>query len=346
MSRLSPLFACLLLWTPAVAGTVAAPADGHVYTPAWSVQGDRIAFELNRQQSDIDLYIAEVDGDVAKPPTKVNLPGSCSFGTCDQVVINPTWHKEGSAIFEATNSGGQLRLYFASSNGASASQMLDVAAAPGNLSFPNPSPDGDLLAFVSSETGAGDIYLYERQDGSVRQLTASPGTESFPQISADSARVLFSRQQGPSQDIYELTIGGAERLVAGGEGDQTRPTYAGERMLFFSSLGPSGWELQSVTGEVRSTLASGVRLPLRARPAVSSDGRHVAYTYDDPTKNMFVEVARTDGTGVVQIRTPYVACSDPALTVRDGRTILAYTALPEGDAGWRFLVVQDITGAL
>jgi hypothetical protein len=49
---------------------------------------------------------------------------------------------------------------------------------------------------------------------------------------------------------------------------------------------------------------------------------------------------------VRQIPTGMKAVGDPAIAVKDGRTVLAFTALPGEEAGWRTLVVIDITDAL
>ena len=96
-------------------------------------------------------------------------------------------------------------------------------------------------------------------------------------------------------------------------------------------------------GGEKKTLARGIRLPTRARPAVSADRKWVAFAYDDPTKARNIMVVAVDGSKTVEISTTFEACGDPALGLQGGRVMLAYTALPEKGADWRFLYVEDIT---
>ena len=81
-------------------------------------------------------------------------------------------------------------------------------------------------------------------------------------------------------------------------------------------------------------------------PDVSPDGKWVAYGFDDPTKNTYIEVQAVDGSKTVKVTTTFTACGEPALTQQNGRTIIAFTALPSSESDWRFLYVQDITDML
>ena len=49
---------------------------------------------------------------------------------------------------------------------------------------------------------------------------------------------------------------------------------------------------------------------------------------------------------VKEIKTGMKAAGDPALTVKDGRMLLAFTAIPANEANWRSLTVVDITDKL
>ena len=136
-----------------------------------------------------------------------------------------------------------------------------------------------------------------------------------------------------------------------GPGDQTRPAYSqgDDRMVYFDGYrGEGQWDLMSVdhNGGDAKKIARGVRLPHRARPAVSKDGDWVAWTYDDPQKGDRVMISRVDGSKTVEIRTEHTACGEPALTERDGKVLLAYTALPGSGAEWRFLMILDVTSKL
>lgn len=333
----------------ASAGEVHFDGEGHAYHPIWSIDGKYLAFEVNRYAGDVDLYIAPVAGDVAKDGIRVSLPGGTNpFGGSGQVVVNPVWHKDGYAVFEGSNQGGQFRIYYRPVTGGSAAELIPTTEIPGDLTFPAVSPDGRAMLFVSDQTGAGDIRLRDTQTHKLTQLTSTPVAEMFPMFSADATKVLFTRKRDGSEDVFELTIASAAEVpVAGGTGDQTRPVYADGRTVFFDgSRGEDHWDVVSVAKGAKTTLARDVRLPLRARPATSPDGKWVAFTFSDPTQNNKIVLARVDGTKTVEIPTTFTACGEPALTVQAGRVLLAYTALPSSGSDWRFLFVQDVTAKL
>jgi Tol biopolymer transport system component len=354
------LLSCLsvaALGSVAGAGEVRYSADGHAYNPVWSLDGKTLAFEVNAyDDGGISLYFAKVNGAVASDGTIVSLPGNSGPYGGNQVVANPTWHPDGIAVFEGSNQGGQYRLYLAQPGGAAATEMLGTTLAPGDLTFPVASPDGNLLAFVSDQTGDGDLRTWNRVSNKVTQVTNTPTGEMFPMFKADGSTLLFTRKVRMAEDIFQYNMGtGTEQALIQGNGDQTRPTYAagGEKVLYFSNgATPAGaeprWDLMVVNsdGTGKQVLAKGIRLPLRARPAVSPDGKWVAYVLDDPTKGQSIRIVTVDGTKTVEIKSEFTACGEPAIGVQGSRILLAYTALPAASADWRALHVVDITSEL
>jgi dipeptidyl aminopeptidase/acylaminoacyl peptidase len=85
--------------------------------------------------------------------------------------------------------------------------------AIGDLQF---SSDGDRLAFVVTEPPKGTdrarrIWLYNKQSGTVRQLTYSAKSESSPRWSPDGKQLAFlSNRDGDQQQIYLLSMSGGE----------------------------------------------------------------------------------------------------------------------------------------
>lgn len=340
----------LLGGASAQAGEVRFDGEGHAYHPMWSYDGKFIAFEVNRYAGDIDLYVAAVSGDIAKDGVRVALPGGSNpFGGSGQVVVNPVWHKDGYAVFEGSNQGGQFRIYYRQNTGGQAAELIPTTDLPGDLTFPAIAPDGRTTAFVSDATGNGDIRLRDTQTGRLSQLTTSPVAEMFPIFHADGSKILFTRKNDGGEDVYEIPIaGGAETPVAGGAGDQSRPNYAADGFVvyFDGSRGEDHWDVVSVQGSAKKTLAKDVRLPLRARPSLTPDGKWVAYAFNDPAKANKIVLSRVDGSKTVEIDTQFTACGEPALSVQGGRTLLAFTALPSTGSDWRFLYIQDVTDKL
>ncbi len=331
----------------ASAGEVRFTGEGHAYNPVWSLDGKHLAFEVNNYGDRSDLHISLVTGEIAKDATKVNLPGGGGPFGGSQVVVNPAWHPD-VVVFEGSNTGGQFRLYYYQPGGGAASEMISTTDVPGDITFPTINPSGSTMAFVADATGNGDINTRDTNSGKVTVAMKTNVAEMFPQYDKSGSKILFTRKQNNTEDIFELNVStGAETPVLGGNNDQTRPNYAANSVVYFDNSRVSQeWDVKSTSGGTAKTIAKSVRLPLRARPALSPDGQWVAYTHEDPTKSSSVMISKLDGSKTVEIKTEYTACGEPALTEQNGKLLLAYTALPNTGADYRKLFVTDITGKI
>lgn len=358
------------------AGQVTHAKEGHAYHPVWSLDANTLAFEVNPFATNIYLYFSKASADKADPGKEVLLPGAKGgFGAGASVVMNPSWHPQGIAVFEGSNNNGAYRLYFANPGGATAAEMLSSSKAAGYLTFPAVSKDGNTLTFVASnDSKPGDLFSWNRTTDVVTQLTNTPdSTEMFPSYSADGTKILHTRKQNEAEDIFEVPVaGGTAVVVAGGDGDQSRPVYAaGGRVVYFTNyhgmkadpadpkkkvpIRPGEWDIEAVVGGKATVLAENVKLPLRARPALTTDGEWVAYVSniskdsEGGARDTNVMMARVDGSKTVKINAPegnFNALAEPALTVQNGQTMLAFTALPNEGSAWRFLYVQNINSQI
>ncbi|MCB9685144.1 MAG: PD40 domain-containing protein [Alphaproteobacteria bacterium] len=343
----------LPLWSDALAGQVRFSGEGHAQNPTWSMDGRYVAFEVNKYDgAGVDMYVAEVSGDMAaKDAVRVALPGGGSaFGGSGQVVLNPSWGKEGYVLFEASNQGGNFRIYYHRSTGGSPSELISTSEIPGDLTFPSFSADAKKIVFVADQTGNGDIRIRDVQTSKNIQLTETNAAEMFPQFNADGSKILYTRKHDGGEDVYEIPAvpGGAETAVAGGTGDQTRPTYAADGYVayFDGGRGEDHWDLVAVANGAKRVLAKDVRLPVRGRPALSPDGQWLAYTWNDPVKGDRVVLTKVDGSKTVEVPTQFTACAEPAIAQAGGKTVVAFTALPSSGANWRFLYLMDVTDRL
>lgn len=334
------------------AGQVRFKGDGHVFHPVFSADGRYIAFEVNKMAGQVDLFVSELQGAIAKDGQRIALPGSNAFSGGDVVAANPAWHPQGTVVFEGSNPGGQFRLYYYTPGGGAASEMITTTDVPGHLMYPTISADGKNMAFVAKVTGNGDIRIRDNASGKLSQATSTPESESFPVFAPDGTELLFTRKHAETEDVFYLRLSDAnEKMTTGGPGDQSRPIYAaaGNRILFFDSArGEGQWDLLSVdaNGGDGKRIAAGVRLPHRGRPAISPDGQWVAYAFDDPQLASKIVLSRVDGSKTIEIPTEHNACGEPAIGKQGDRILLAYTGLPNSGAEWRSLNVLDITDHL
>lgn len=325
------------------------PADGHAMNPVWSPDGQRVAFEVNGQTGSITLFVAKVDGGKsAGVPEKMGLKvEQTSFGgSTGTVTAAPAWSPiNGALFFEGSHKGGSNRLYMYAFNGQPPYAVPENVVS-GDLSWPAFSPDGRELIFVSDQTGMGDIYKLDLSNWkTLTQITSSDYSEMAPRIHSDG-RVIYTRKQNDAEDIF-VHDGNPSDWV-GGAGDQTRPQWSGNSVVYFSSeRGGAAWDVLVSSGPgTAKTLAKDVRLPFRAPPALTPDGKWVAYGVETLDKSDRIWLTKVDGSKTISIKTPHKACAEPSLTEVNGKIYLAYTGLPSEGSNWRQLHIMDVTSQL
>ncbi|MGH9768099.1 MAG: S41 family peptidase, partial [Blastocatellia bacterium] len=102
----------------------------------------------------------------------------------------------GGDIWTSPVGGGEARL---------------LVSHPANESRPLYSPDGKRLAFVSSRTGNGDIYLLTFETGELKRLTFDDAGEQLDAWSRDGRFVYFSstsRDISGMNDLFRVKAGG------------------------------------------------------------------------------------------------------------------------------------------
>src|SRR3954449_3786175 len=112
----------------------------------------------------------------------------------------------GGDIWTVPASGGEARL------------LISNAA---NDSRPMYSPDRKQLAFVSTRTGGGDIYVLTFATGDVRRVTFDDGLDQLDGWSRDGAFLYFFSSahdlSGSMNDIYRVPAGGGTPMAVSGD---------------------------------------------------------------------------------------------------------------------------------
>jgi tricorn protease len=86
-----------------------------------------------------------------------------------------------------------------------------LVAHPAEESRPLYSPDGAKLAFISTRTGGGDIYVLTLRTGELKRLTFDDGMEQLDAWSRDGKWIYFStgsHDVGRKNDIYRVSSDG------------------------------------------------------------------------------------------------------------------------------------------
>jgi len=216
------------------------------WSPAWSPDGERIAFVSNS-----DIYVMDANGQKHRKLTN-NRDGSSPFWspdgeriafvssrddwrTSDIYVMNtdgkkiqnltddlwrnsvPAWSPDGKRIAFSSQRGNDWRdidIYVMDANGGNLQNLTQSFHGSGWA--PSWSPDGKHIAFVSAAQGAAiDIYVMNVDDRSPQQLTNDRHLDNDPSWSPDGKRIAFASKRGADWnqrngdwDIYVMDADG------------------------------------------------------------------------------------------------------------------------------------------
>jgi tricorn protease len=109
-----------------------------------------------------------------------------------------------------------------------------LVSNPANESRPLYSPDGRRLAFISTRTGNGDIYVLTLDTGDLKRLTFDDSNDQLDAWSADGRWLYFtssSRDISGMNDIFRVSVDGGTPMQV------TADSYTNE---YFSAPSPDG----------------------------------------------------------------------------------------------------------
>lgn len=178
--------------------------------PALARDGRSIVFAVGERGLNMDLYMAELDGDAALDPRPIEVLNT-GADEC-----TPTFHGQ-DLYFASDRAGGEggLDLYRARWTGAAFSVPERLAGpinSPADDCDPAPRPGVDEIVFASNRGSAGfDLYVASPSDAAVHTLAAldTAGDEREPAFSPDGRALFFAsdREHAGSFDLWHSFVG-------------------------------------------------------------------------------------------------------------------------------------------
>lgn len=195
----------------------AGTAGGSNINPAWSSNGNQIAFSSARS-GDSEIWVASNDGGNLHKIT--SLPGPN---------VQPCWNpKTNAQIAFVSGRTGLPQIYTMNSDGSLLQRMTDGGYAVS----PSWSPNGQLLTFSWNRQygpgapGGQDIYIFQIATMRWVQLTHGEGNNDYPSWSPDGRHIVFQRTINHRTDIWTMWADGTHQQQLTHTGNNTEPDWS------------------------------------------------------------------------------------------------------------------------
>jgi len=227
------------------------PRYGAISAPAWSPDGEYLAFVYHKTQGDSEVYAVSADG-----TGLINLSNNGAEDT------NPVWGPDSRRILFTSTRKGNRDIFVA-----------DVSAGPGSARavtvtqtddmWPSWHPDGEKIAFCGFQEGYEQVFTTDVSGGGEPELFYEERA-CYPAYSPDGKRlalasygdiVVFNLSNMKSKNI-------TEGLISGNMVEDTMPVWSpkGNRIAFIGmyeaysaeiyTISPTGKTVRRITDEL------------------------------------------------------------------------------------------------
>ena len=346
--------------------------------PAFSPDGERIAFTRSVVEGVQNIYVVSVQGGTPRELTSDNAE-----------ITGLDWSSNGEIVF-ASNRGGASSLWRIPLAGGTPSWIAtagdgvsvhhpSVSRTGEHLSYEqratetniwelqrgrsqgrplisstrwdsNPafSPDGERIAFASQRTGSQEIWVSERDGSDPVRLTFFEGPfASSPRWSPDGAQIAFDSKGGEDEgtaDVYVMsTAGDQPRPLTTSEADDFAPSWSRDGQWVYFVSNRSGtwqiWRMPAVGGTAEQVTRKGGVMAFE-----SFDGEWLYYAKGDTAgiwrtpTSGFPNTAVPDYAALLADSMARAGASVGSLNAASGPGSLAASAKPGS------LAVVDTTG--
>jgi Tol biopolymer transport system component/serine/threonine protein kinase len=222
------------IWTIPSAGgeAVRVTNDAHVdWNPVWSPDGQYLYFASDRGGA-MNLWrvpIEEETGNVMGSPGPVTSGGSASRG---QLSLSGSGGR--IAYVESVGLSNIWKAAFDPSEGTVVGEPVQVTSTSTMKIWPDPSPDGEWLAYVSR----GDIFVMRTDGSGQRQITNDIHIDQGTRWSPDGKRIAFYSNRRGTFEIWTVhpDASGFQQLTQCG--DALYPAWSpdGSRLAYYCDV--------------------------------------------------------------------------------------------------------------
>ncbi|MBL8290326.1 MAG: PD40 domain-containing protein [Bryobacterales bacterium] len=285
--------------------------------PVW-MQGGREILYVLRQSPNIHMRPRiQLKSAFGRPPSERTIP-----------LEDDVWHVSAGRrlVYSRRRQDSNIwRAKIPARNGPSTLPELFISSTR-NDGHPRYSPDGGRISFVSSRSGAEEVWISNAAGSDPIRLTSFNGPLVGPPAwSPDGHWLVFHARPEGQADLFIMpAAGGTPRRLTHHPSDETTPSYSRDGLWIYYSSMRSGrhqlWKMPSAGGEsVQVTTNGGLR------PLESPDGKMLFYLSE--AGNAIRRVPASGG-AETHVAAPVCANSGFALTAEG---LLYPMPTPSGD---------------
>jgi len=198
-----------------------------IISPAWSPDGDRIAYVSFEQKKPI-VYVQTLS--TGQRRAVASFRGSNS---------SPSWSPDGQRLAVVLTRDGSSQIYTINADG---SGLARLTTSSGIDTEPRFSPDGQWIVFTSDRGGSPQIYRMPASGGAVERLTFDGSYNVSPRFSPDGKSFVYVQRSGGRFSVMLQEFGTRQVIPLTEGGLDESPSFApnGRMILYASRLGGRG----------------------------------------------------------------------------------------------------------
>jgi hypothetical protein len=276
---------------------------------SWSADGVYLGYEVVSHK-DRKILLKDLIGDYSKrlhlvPKSKDTFLEGMVSRSIFSYNAGLRWSRDSTRYAFMSNGGtGEYNIYV----GAVGGQEQIVAKSKTKDGYATWSPRTNEIAFVSSRSGGGDIYLINLDDNQVERLSESPKVDIFPEWFADGQNIVYSSGSSIDHNLMVLSRDQKTKkwkkpyFLTTWLEDDLRPTVSpnGKLIAFYASSpnkknkSKHRWNIYVVpftpgksfsASELKSMrVAENVVIDLNTGPAWTPDSRKIFYVAKKPNQ--------------------------------------------------------------
>ncbi|MCC6162549.1 MAG: PD40 domain-containing protein [Acidobacteria bacterium] len=197
-------------------GKMDQPAGGtetiHNFLPAFSPDGNRIAFMTNRD-GNMEIYTVNRDGSNLRRVTRHQGNDS-----------TPTWSPAGNQIAFTSDRSGRPQIYIVDADGMGQPRRITSETWADRATW-SPAPYNEIA--YAGQTGPGfDIKIFNLEQGQIRTITDGTGSNESPSWAPNGRHLAFASTRAGRSQIFTIARDGRDLRPVTRSGNNVQPSWS------------------------------------------------------------------------------------------------------------------------